>query len=99
VTICTFSSLKALVGNDEYAAGVNQRILPTSGFPAPIVPVAPIEVTVKVPPMPGIALTLVLVGLLAEALIVSATFLNEKVQAYEFVAVAKSGRLLHTFTS
>ena len=95
----TFSNRNARVGNEENAAGANQRILPTSGFPAPIVPVDPEAVTTKVEPTAPMAVISVSRGLFAAALMVSATFLNENVQPYELVALAKSGRLLQTLTS
>src|SRR5262245_15630299 len=65
---------KASARHDEEAAGVN-----SSAFAAPIVPVSPVTVTMKVPPTVGVdGLTTTEVTLLELALMVSCTDANEK---------------------
>ena len=95
----TDSRRKARVGKLEYAEGVNQRILPTPVFPAPIVPDPPSDVTVKVVPIAPTVLTVVDDGLFADALIVSATSENAKLHPYLFSTVAAPGYSFQTLKS
>ena len=70
------SSLNDCVGQADRAEGLNHITEPSVAFPAPIVPVLPLTVTVMVVPTAVTDVLVMLVTLFAAALMVSATLVK-----------------------
>ncbi|MEV4640625.1 hypothetical protein AB0J80_25105 [Actinoplanes sp. NPDC049548] len=93
------TSRYAPAGHEPEAAGLIQNDDGSLAEPAPIVPVSPFTVMVKVPPMRGVpAETVTLVSLFAAALMVSSTAVKPPLFAQSRLEPGRSGRPCHTLT-